>query len=73
MGTYVKGPEYSKESFPDMALQSPEAKGLLLDGEGAALEGLSTTRVLAGALGVELAIAVVEVAGGDLAGPPCPH
>ena len=61
MSTYVKGPEYSKESLPDMAPQSPEAEGLLL------------ARALAGALGVELAIAVVELAGGELSGPLRPR
>ncbi len=42
---------------------------LLLEGEGAALEELTTTRVLTGALGVELAMVVVEVVVEGLADP----
>ena len=61
----MKGPEYSKESWPEFALQLPEVEEvLLLDGEGAALEELATTRVLAALFKVEV---------GDSAGPPGPH
>ena len=70
----MKGPEYSKESWPEFALQLFEIEEvLLLDGEGAALEELATTGVLVALLGVELAIAVIEVEVGDLTGPPGPH
>lgn len=42
----MKGPEYSKESWPELALQLPEAEEvLLLDGEVAATEGPATTGV----------------------------
>lgn len=51
MGTYVKGPEKSKASWPRYALQSLEAEGgLLLDGEIAAVEELATTGVVTAVL-----------------------
>ena len=70
----MKGPEYSKESWPEFALQLFEVEEvLLLDREGAALEELATTGVLVALSGVELTIAVVEVEVEDLAGPPGPY
>lgn len=51
LDTYVKGPEKSKESWPEFALQSPEVEGvLLLDGEVAGVEELATTEIVAAAL-----------------------
>lgn len=73
----MKGPEYSKESRPELALQLPEAEEvLLLDGEVAATEEPATTGVCGasdGMLGVEVAILIVEVVVGDWAGPQGPH
>ncbi len=60
--------------MPAFALQSPEVdEVLLLAGEGAALEELTTAGVSTGALGVELAMVVVEVVAGGLADPLGPH
>ena len=56
------------------ALQLPEVdEELLLNGEGAVLEKLATMGVLATALGVELGMAIVEVAVEGYAPPQGPH
>ena len=67
LDTYVYGPENSRESWPELALQSPEEpeEVPLLEEAGAVLGELATTAVLAAAMGIEVVV-------GEFAGLPAP-